>query len=44
MLNPPQLIFIPSVKGRKVLSIGGKDETLVNVIIVLAPNKIILNS
>jgi hypothetical protein len=33
VMNPPQLIFIPSSRGRKVLLIGGRDETLVNEII-----------
>src|SRR5690606_25626940 len=37
VVNPPQLIFIPSSKGRKVLLIGGRDETLVNAIIATAP-------
>ncbi|MBK9726507.1 MAG: hypothetical protein IPO86_00150 [Saprospiraceae bacterium] len=37
VVNPPQLIFIPASKGRKVLLIGGRDETLVNAIIATAP-------
>jgi len=37
VVNPPQLIFIPASKGRKVLLIGGRDETLVNAIITTAP-------
>lgn len=37
VVNPPQLIFIPASKGRKVLLIGGRDETLVNAIIETAP-------
>lgn len=37
VVNPPQLIFIPASRGRKVLLIGGRDETLVNAIIATAP-------
>lgn len=37
VVNPPQLIFIPVSQGRKVLLIGGRDETLVNAIIATAP-------
>jgi hypothetical protein len=37
VVNPPQLIFIPANKGRKVLLIGGRDETLVKAIIETAP-------
>ncbi len=37
VVSRPQLIFIPSHKGRKVLLIGGRDETLVNAIIETAP-------
>lgn len=35
--TPTQLIFIPAVKGRKTLLIGGRDEELVNLIIEKAP-------
>jgi hypothetical protein len=37
VVNPPQLILIPTSKGRKVLLIGGRDESLVNAIIETAP-------
>ncbi len=37
VVNPPQLIFIPANKGRKVLLIGGRDASLVNAIISTAP-------
>lgn len=37
VVNPPQLIFIPANKGRKVLLIGGRDASLVNSIIEAAP-------
>lgn len=37
VVNPPQLIFIPSNQGRKVLLIGGRDASLVNLIITTAP-------
>jgi hypothetical protein len=37
VVNPPQLILIPASKGRKVLLIGGRDETLMNAIIANAP-------
>jgi hypothetical protein len=33
VVNPPQLIFIPSNKGRKVLLIGGRDKGLITNII-----------
>ena len=32
VVNPPQLILIPTSKGRKVLLIGGRDKSLVNAI------------
>ncbi len=37
VVNPPQLIFVPVNKGRKVLLIGGRDFSLVNAIIDTAP-------
>lgn len=37
VVNSPQIIFIPSSKGRKVFLIGGRDATLVNAIITTAP-------
>jgi hypothetical protein len=37
VVNPPQLILVPTGKGRKVLLIGGRDESLVNAIIETAP-------
>lgn len=37
VVNPPQLIFIPTNKGRKVLLIGGRDNSLVKRIIANAP-------
>lgn len=37
VLNPPQLIFIPATKGRKVLLIGARDLTLIEAIINTAP-------
>lgn len=37
VVNPPQLIFIPSNQGRKVLLIGGRDASLVNSIITTTP-------
>jgi hypothetical protein len=37
VVNPPQLIFIPSNQGRKVLLIGGRDASVVNSIIATAP-------
>jgi hypothetical protein len=36
VVNPPQLIFIPADQGRKVLLIGGRDASLVNLIITTA--------
>jgi hypothetical protein len=37
VVNPPQFVFIPSDKGRRVLLIGGRDGTLVNRMIETAP-------
>jgi hypothetical protein len=37
VVNPPQLIFIPANKGRKVLLIGGRDSSLVKRIVQTAP-------
>lgn len=37
VVNPPQLIFIPSQKGRKVLLIGARDSLLIDAIISTAP-------
>jgi hypothetical protein len=37
VLNPPQIIFIPSEKGRKVLLIGARDSELIKSIINTAP-------
>ena len=37
VVNPPQLILLPTSKGRKVLLIGGRDSSLVNSIINTAP-------
>jgi hypothetical protein len=37
VLNPPQFIFIPAEKGRKVLLIGARDTTLIDTIISAAP-------
>jgi hypothetical protein len=37
ILNPPQFIFIPTEKGRKVLLIGARDTALIEKIISLAP-------
>lgn len=37
VINPPQLIFIPSSKGKKVLLIGGRDEYFINSVIATAP-------
>jgi len=36
VINPPQLIFIPSAKGKKVLLIGGRDKSLIKEMIVKA--------
>jgi len=36
-VNPPQLVFIPTSKGRKVLLIGGRDSSLINKIVEIAP-------
>jgi len=37
VLNPPQFIFIPTEKGRKVLLIGARDTALIEKIISRAP-------
>ncbi len=37
VLNPPQLVFIPTAKGRKVLLIGARDSALIETIIKTAP-------
>jgi hypothetical protein len=37
IVNPPQLIFIPASKGRKVLLIGERNESLMNKIIEKSP-------
>jgi len=37
VLNPPQFIFIPTEKGRKVLLIGARDTGLIEKIITTAP-------
>ena len=37
IVNPPQLIFIPSAKGRRCLLIGGRDPALVKLILESAP-------
>lgn len=37
ILNPPQFIFIPTEKGRKVLLIGARDTALLQKIITTAP-------
>ena len=37
VLNPPQFIFIPAEKGRKVLLIGARDTALIDKIITTAP-------
>lgn len=37
ILNPPQFIFIPTEKGRKVLMIGARDSALIENIISTAP-------
>lgn len=37
VLNPPQFIFIPTEKGRKVLLIGARDTALIENIISTAP-------
>lgn len=33
VINPPQFVFLPATKGRKVLLIGGRNTSLVNAII-----------
>ncbi|EEI89495.1 hypothetical protein HMPREF0765_4912, partial [Sphingobacterium spiritivorum ATCC 33300] len=37
ILNPPQFIFIPTTRGRKVLLIGARDSALVETIVNTAP-------
>ncbi len=37
VLNRPQLILIPSIKGRRALLIGGRDHSLINKIVHAAP-------
>ena len=37
VVNPPQFVFIPSARGRKVLLIGARDSALINSIIQTAP-------
>lgn len=37
ILNPPQFIFIPAEKGRKILLIGARDTALIDKIITNAP-------
>ena len=37
VVNSSQFIFIPSIKGRKVMLIGGRDSTLINAITTIAP-------
>lgn len=37
VLNPPQFIFMPTEKGRKVLLIGARDTALIEKIITTAP-------
>ncbi|MDP2413377.1 hypothetical protein [Daejeonella sp.] len=37
VVNPPQLIFIPAAKGRRVLLIGGRDSAFVNTMLEIAP-------
>ena len=37
VISPPQFIYIPANKGRKILLIGGRDELLVKEIISTAP-------
>ncbi|WP_352422999.1 hypothetical protein [Proteiniphilum sp.] len=37
VLNPPQFVFIPTVKGRKVLLIGARDAAMIETIISKAP-------
>jgi hypothetical protein len=37
VLNPPQLVFIPTAKGRKVLLIGSRDNALLEKIITTGP-------
>lgn len=37
VVNPPQLVFVPTDRGRKVLLIGGRNSCLVDSIIATAP-------
>lgn len=37
VLNPPQLIFIPAKRGRRILLIGARDSSLIKAIIKTAP-------
>tara|TARA_R110000751_G_scaffold123489_2_gene224386 strand:- start:9788 stop:12619 length:2832 start_codon:yes stop_codon:yes gene_type:complete len=37
VLNPPQFIFIPTARGRKILLIGARDTALIETIINTAP-------
>jgi len=37
VLNPPQMVFIPTTQGRKVLLIGARDSVLIETIIQNAP-------
>jgi hypothetical protein len=37
ILNPPQFIYIPTIRGRKVLLIGARDSALIELIVNSAP-------
>jgi hypothetical protein len=37
VINPPQLVFVPAIRGRRVLLIGGRNKFLVDSIIAIAP-------
>lgn len=39
VLNPPQFIYIPTLRGRKVLLIGARDSALIESIINTAPKR-----
>lgn len=39
VLNPPQFIYIPTLRGRKVLLIGARDSALIETIINAAPKR-----
>lgn len=39
VLNPPQFIYIPTLRGRKVLLIGARDTALIETIINTAPKR-----